>query len=96
MTTLDMNTSVAKIPFWQSRRFQRAASMGIRYVIALLLVLFAVLPALWVISSSLNPAKSLVGGTLWPKNPVFTNYMQLLDNEYFTYEKGLVNSLNIE
>jgi arabinogalactan oligomer/maltooligosaccharide transport system permease protein len=84
-----------KIPFWQSRRFQRITGMGIRYVIAILLILFAVLPALWVISSSLNPAKSLVGGTLWPKNPGLTNYMQLLDNEFFPYETWLFNSLKI-
>jgi arabinogalactan oligomer/maltooligosaccharide transport system permease protein len=95
VTTLDINTSGANVPFWQSRRFQRTVSMGARYVIALLLILFAVLPALWVISSSLNPAKSLVGGTLWPKNPGFTNYLQLLDNEFFPYEKWLLNSLKI-
>jgi ABC-type maltose transport system permease subunit len=87
--------SPEKLPFWQSRRFQRAVSFGMRYVIAILLILFAVLPALWVISSSLNPAKSLVGGTLWPKNPGFTNYMQLLDSEFFPYAKWLFNSLKI-
>ncbi len=89
------NTSTEKIPFWQSYRFQRITSMGSRYLIAVFLILFAVLPALWVISSSLNPAKSLVGGTLWPKNPGFTNYVQLLNNEFFPYGKWLLNSLKI-
>jgi ABC-type maltose transport system permease subunit len=89
------NPITEKIPFWQSYRFQRTASIGIRYVIAILLVLFAVLPALWVVSSSLNPAKSLVGGTLWPKNPGFTNYVQLLNNEFFPYKQWLLNSLKI-
>ena len=89
------NTSTEKIPFWQSYRFQRIISMGRRYLIAVFLILFAVLPALWVISSSLNPAKSLVGGTLWPKNPGFTNYIQLLNNEFFPYQKWLLNSLKI-
>jgi arabinogalactan oligomer/maltooligosaccharide transport system permease protein len=89
------NTSTETIPFWKSYRFQRIISMGSRYLIAVFLILFAVLPALWVISSSLNPAKSLVGGTLWPKNPGFTNYVQLLNNEFFPYGKWLLNSLKI-
>jgi len=70
-------------------------SMGLRYLIAILLILFAVLPALWVISASLNPAKSLVSGTLWPKNPGFTNYDQLLNNQFFPYQRWLMNSLKI-
>ena len=80
---------------FRSWRFQRRFSMGGRYLIAGLLIIFAVLPALWVISASLNPAKSLVGGTLWPKNPGFTNYVQLLTNDFFPYQLWLVNSLKI-
>jgi arabinogalactan oligomer/maltooligosaccharide transport system permease protein len=66
-----------------------------RYVIALVLILFAVAPALWVISASLNPAKSLVGGTLWPDNPSFINYRELLDNDFFPYLTWFGNSLKI-
>ena len=87
MTALDINTSTENIPFWQSHRFQRTVSMGIRYVIALLLVLFAVLPALWVISSSLNPAKSLVGGTLSPK----TRASQTICNCWITSSSPMRN-----
>ena len=93
MTTPD--TSTAKIPFWQSRRFQRAVSLSSRYVIALILIIFAILPAVWVLSASLNPAKSLAGGTLFPKDPGFTNYVQLLNNPFFPYLKWLLNSLKI-
>ena len=88
-------TSTAKVPFWQSRRFQRAVSMSGRYVVALILILFAILPAVWVVSASLNPAKSLSGGTLFPKDPGFTNYVQLLNNPFFPYLKWLLNSLKI-
>ena len=88
-------SSSANIPFWETWRFKIAISRGIRYIIALIMILFAVIPALWVISASLNPAKSLIGGTLWPKNPGLTNYVQLLDNEFFPYEKWLINSLKI-
>jgi ABC-type maltose transport system permease subunit len=62
---------------------------------ALLLILFAVFPALWVVSASLNPAKSLVGGTLWPKNPGVSNYLELLFNDFFPYEQWLINSFKV-
>lgn len=68
---------------------------AVRYLIALVLIVFAVAPALWVVSASLNPAKSLVGGTLFPKNPGFTNYHQLMTNEFFPYKAWFVNSLKI-
>src|SRR5688500_7766857 len=89
------NVTPEKIPFWQSWRFKRIVSMVIRYFTALILILFAVLPVLWVVSASLNPAKSLGSGSLWPKDPGFTNYLQLLDNEFFPYLNWLINSLKV-
>lgn len=69
--------------------------LSFRYVLALILIAFAILPALWVISSSLNPAKSLVSGSFWPDNPGFTNYQQLLSNPFFPYQTWFLNSLKI-
>lgn len=68
---------------------------AIRYFIALVLIIFAVAPALWVVSASLNPAKSLVGGTLFPKDPGFTNYQELMGNDFFPYETWFLNSLKV-
>jgi arabinogalactan oligomer / maltooligosaccharide transport system permease protein len=73
----------------------RIASYTLRYALAVLLILFAVTPALWVVSASLNPAKSLVSGTLWPENPGFTNYQELLNSEFFPYGAWFLNSLKI-
>jgi arabinogalactan oligomer/maltooligosaccharide transport system permease protein len=84
-----------QVPFWQSHRVQRVVSMGLRYIIALILIAFAVIPALWVVSASLNPAKSLASGSLWPKDPGVTNYVELLNNDFFPYEQWLLNSLKI-
>jgi arabinogalactan oligomer / maltooligosaccharide transport system permease protein len=89
------NATPEKIPFWQSWRFKRILSMVIRYFIALILILFAVIPVLWVVSASLNPAKSLGSGSLFPRDPGFTNYIQLLNNEFFPYLNWLINSLKI-
>jgi arabinogalactan oligomer / maltooligosaccharide transport system permease protein len=76
-------------------RTSKWLNMLARYLVALVLIAFAIAPALWVISASMNPAKSLVGGTLWPKHPSFINYRELLENDYFPYLKWLTNSLKI-
>lgn len=89
------NTTGQKKFTFGTRRFRRRLGMALRYLTALILILFAVIPVLWVISASLNPAKSLIGGTLWPKNPGFTNYVQLLHSDFFPYRKWLFNSLKI-
>jgi arabinogalactan oligomer/maltooligosaccharide transport system permease protein len=78
-----------------SSRFRLSLSMIVRYLIALALILFAVTPVLWVFAASLNPAKSLVSGTFWPQNPGFTNYDELLNNEFFPYLKWLMNSIKV-
>jgi arabinogalactan oligomer / maltooligosaccharide transport system permease protein len=70
-------------------------SLAIRYVIAVILILFAVIPALWVVSASLNPAKSLIGGTFFPENPGVINYQELVTNQFFPYLTWLFNSIKI-
>lgn len=69
--------------------------LAARYALAVVLILFAVMPALWVVSASLNPAKSLIGGTFFPENPSLTNYNELMTNEFFPYQLWYVNSLKI-
>jgi arabinogalactan oligomer/maltooligosaccharide transport system permease protein len=66
-----------------------------RYPLALMLICFAVLPALWVISASLNPAKTLVGASLVPDNPSLVNYDDLINHPSFPYELWLWNSIKI-
>jgi ABC-type maltose transport system permease subunit len=79
----------------QQSRTTKWMGLLARYLIALALIAFAIAPALWVVSSSLNPAKSLVGGTLIPEHPSLVNYRELLDNDYFPYGKWYLNSLKI-
>jgi|WetSurMetagenome_2_1015567.scaffolds.fasta_scaffold259699_1 arabinogalactan oligomer / maltooligosaccharide transport system permease protein len=89
------STAHDPVRFWQTRWFRRSSSMGARYIIALLLVAFAVFPAVWVISASLNPAKSLVSGALWPKDPGFTNYIQLFTRPIYPFATWMFNSLKL-
>jgi arabinogalactan oligomer / maltooligosaccharide transport system permease protein len=87
--------SIVQVQQRRKRQINSVAGLALRYLVALILILFAIAPALWVVSASLNPAKSLVSGTLWPKDPGFTNYQQLLTNEFFPYLTWLLNSLKI-
>lgn len=70
-------------------------SLSLRYALAVVLILFAIIPALWVISSSINPAKSLGSGTFFPQDPSLINYYELLTNEFFPYQTWFLNSLKI-
>lgn len=89
------NPSYAQNPNFYQSRINRWINLLLRYILAILLILFAVMPALWVVSASLNPAKSLVGGTFWPENPSLVNYSELISNDFFPYELWFLNSLKI-
>ena len=77
------------------RRLLRVLSYAMRYLVAAALILFAVVPALWVVAASFNPAKSLTGGTFFPKHPGLINYQQLLQNDFYPYIQWLLNSLKV-
>ncbi|HWM18544.1 MAG TPA: sugar ABC transporter permease [Ilumatobacteraceae bacterium] len=66
-----------------------------RYPLALAMIGFALLPVLWVVSASLNPAKTLVGASLLPENPGFVNYDDLINHPSYPYETWLWNSIKI-
>src|SRR6266508_2252019 len=70
-----------------NRRARRRRSWWWRYPLAALMIVFALLPVLWVVSASLNPAKTLVGASLIPRNLGFGNYDDLINHPSFPYEK---------
>jgi arabinogalactan oligomer / maltooligosaccharide transport system permease protein len=78
-----------------SRTKRNKRSWWWKYVLAALMIGFALLPALWVISASLNPANSLVGATLIPRNPGFVNYSDLINHPSYPYATWLWNSIKI-
>lgn len=93
-------TYVRDYPVTRDRQIKLPASRKLlsfaaRYAVAIILILFAVLPALWVVSASLNPAKSLISGTFFPENPGLTNYQELMSNTFFPYPKWLLNSIKV-
>jgi len=78
-----------------SRKTRRFVNQGLKYALATSLVIFAIFPAFWVISASFNPAKSLTGGSLWPREANLGNYTDLLQHEFFPYTTWLLNSFKI-
>ncbi len=81
---------------WRSSaKAQRRVSIGIRLVVAVILIIFSVFPVLWVISASLNPTGTLATQTLIPSNPGFGNYETLLTLEQFPFWSWFLNSIKV-
>ena len=69
-----------------SARVQRSLSVGLRLIIAFILIIFSVFPILWVISASLNPTGSLATQKLIPDNFGLDNYRTLFESvPYWTW-----------
>ncbi len=67
--------------------------LAFRIVLALIMLIFALFPILWIISASFNPTNSLVGQPLIPPNPTFANYDKLLNSTTNPYSRWYFNSL---
>jgi len=78
-----------------SASLQYRIGVGLRLLLALILIIFSVFPILWVISASLNPTGSLATQTLIPPNPGFDNYRTLLSSGEFPFWTWFWNSLKI-
>lgn len=90
--TADRPRQYAKRPF----RFSRwVRDTGWRHLIAIIAVIFAVFPLLYVVSASLNPAGSLVGSNQLFASIDFSNYSALFTNPQQPYALWFANSLLI-
>jgi ABC-type maltose transport system permease subunit len=74
---------------------QRRFGVGMRLVLAAILVAFSVFPILWMISASLNPTGTLASQTLIPKNAGVGNYRELLASVEFPFWMWFWNSIKI-
>ena len=78
-----------------SLSYQKKLSIGLRLLLAVVLITFSIFPILWVISASLNPTGTLATQTLIPKNPGFGNYATLLATKQFPFWTWLWNSIKV-
>jgi len=66
-----------------------------KYAVAVLLIIFAVLPFFWIIATSFNPARSLLGANLLPSSLTVNNYRDLLSNPNLAFGKWMFNSFKV-
>jgi ABC-type maltose transport system permease subunit len=78
-----------------SARARRRFSIGMRLVIAAILIVFAIFPILWMISASFNPTGTLATQTLIPASAGVGNYRELLGSVQFPFWTWLGNSIKI-
>ena len=84
-----------------SQKFQKRLGVGIRLVVALILIFFSIFPVLWIISASFDTSQSLATQTLIPLRAGFDNYKALfgLDPNYkfgdIVYQKWIFNSVKV-
>ena len=82
-----------------SQKSQRRLGMIVRYLLAVVLITFALFPVVWVVSASLNPSGGLATQSLIPPNASLENYQTLLADDEFTavfpFTTWLLNSLKI-
>lgn len=81
--------------FLQSRRRRNQISKTIRFIIALVMIVFALFPVLWTISASFDPVGSLATQKIIPDNATLDNYRFLLTNDSFPFPLWLWNSLKV-
>ncbi|MCA9971586.1 MAG: sugar ABC transporter permease [Anaerolineales bacterium] len=66
-----------------------------RWLLALVLIGFAIFPVLWVISASLNPQNTLASAKLIPDNFGWDNYQLLFESPQFPFKTWMWNSIKI-
>lgn len=81
--------------FRASVKVQRRVGIGLRLVVAVILIIFSIFPILWMISASLNPTDTLATQTLIPKNAGLGNYINLLNSTEFPFWRWFWNSIKI-
>jgi ABC-type maltose transport system permease subunit len=76
----------------RTRQRRRLIGYAIRYAVAVVLIVFAFVPVVWVISASLNQSGSLVSAGIIPRNAGLQNYQNLVENSYYPFLRWLYNS----
>lgn len=66
-----------------------------RWLLAIVLILFAIFPVLWVISASINPSNTLASAKLIPDNFGWDNYRLLFESPQFPFARWIWNSIKI-
>jgi ABC-type maltose transport system permease subunit len=72
---------------------RRRLDTGLRLLIALIFIAYALFPVVYVIGTSLNPSGSLQSSQIIPANPTLDNYRSLLESKTNPFLRWMANSL---
>jgi arabinogalactan oligomer/maltooligosaccharide transport system permease protein len=75
--------------------FMRRFGLVIKLIIAVILVIFALFPILWIFSASLDPTSQLGTQSLIPPNASLSNYQKLLSDPLLPFGTWIWNSVKI-
>ncbi len=74
---------------------QRRVGLILRWLLAVVLILFSVFPVIWIVSASLDPVNNLATQKLIPDNAGFENFRELINNPIFPFFTWLWNSIKV-
>ena len=86
-------TGAAKKSSQMTMAGRRRLDTGLRLLIALIFVVYALFPVVFVIGTSLNPSGSLTATQIIPANPTLDNYRKLFTNPTNPFGRWMMNSL---
>lgn len=74
---------------------RRRVGLILRWLLAVVLILFSIFPVIWIVSASLDPVNNLATQKLIPDNAGFENFRELINNPIFPFFTWLWNSIKI-
>lgn len=74
---------------------QKTIGLVFRIALAILMLMFALFPIVWIFSASINPVGSLAGQPLIPNNPSLENYRYLFTSNQHPFPTWMWNSLKL-
>jgi ABC-type maltose transport system permease subunit len=74
---------------------RRRVGLILRWLLAVVLILFSIFPVIWIVSASLDPVNNLATQKLVPDNAGFENFRELINNPIFPFFTWLWNSIKI-
>ncbi|KUK94146.1 MAG: Maltose permease [Anaerolineaceae bacterium 46_22] len=74
---------------------QRRLGLILRWILAVVLIIFSIFPVIWIISASIDPVNNLATQKLIPDNAGIQNFRELINNPIFPFFTWLWNSIKI-
>lgn len=81
--------------FSTSQVFLRRLTMVLKVTIAVIMVIFAIFPVIWIFSASIDPTSQLGSQSLIPRNAGLINFQKLLSDPLMPFWRWVWNSIKV-